>query len=399
MAPVCAPVIRHGGVVFADGTILDVGETQSLQERHPDALIIDRPGCTILPGLVNPHVHLELSGLTRKPCPSTFVDWLGDLIGVVPGDEESTQRFVARSIAIGVEQCLRFGVTCVGDITANCSLTRPLLAGAPIRVVSFGEVRAMAQRRLLLEDRLAKAVDATHASDRLRIGVSPHAPYSVEEHGYRRCVEESSARKMPLATHLAETQAEATFLANHDGPFRQLWDRLGAWDQEVKTFRGGPIRFAKSVGLLDHSTLLAHVNYCDDAEMDLIADGNASVVYCPRTHAYFCHPPHRWREMLARGINVAVGTDSCASSPDLNLIDDLRLLRTLAPDLPADRLWEMITIRSARAIQMEHLVGTLAVGKAADMVLFSPAGDDALAEILDEGKLPTEVWIDGTLAG
>ena len=399
VAPICAPVIRHGGVVFEDGTVLDVGEPQSLQERYPDARIIDRPGCTILPGLVNPHAHLELSGLARKPRPPSFVDWLWDLIGAVPGDEESTQRFVARSIAIGAEQCLRFGVTCVGDITANCPLARPLLAGAPIRVVSFGEVRAMAQRRLLLEDRLAKAVDVTYASDRLGIGVSPHAPYSVEEQGYRRCVDESSARKMPLATHLAETQDEATFLVNHDGPFRQLWDRLGAWDQKVPLFRGGPIRFAKSVGLLDHSTLLAHVNYCDDAEMDLIADGNASVVYCPRTHAYFCNPPHRWREMLLRGINVAVGTDSCASSPDLNLVDDLRLLRSLAPDVPAHRLWEMITIRSARAIQMEHLVGTLAAGKAADIVLFPAAGDDPLAEILDQGKLPTEVWIGGALTG
>ena len=397
VAPICAPAIRNGGVVFDDGTILDVRKTQSLQETYPDARIIDRPGCTILPGLVNPHVHLELSGLARKPCPSSFVGWLWDLIGAVPGDE-STQRFVTRSIAIGVEQCLRFGVTCVGDITANCSLTRPLLAGAPIRVVSFGEVRAMGQRRLLLEDRLAKAVDATHASDRLRIGVSPHAPYSVEEQGYRRCVEESIAREILLATHLAETQDEATFLANHGGPLRQLWDRLGAWDRKVPTFGGGPVRFAKSVGLLDHSTLLAHVNYCDDAEMKMIADGNASVVYCPRTHAYFGHPPHRWREMLARGINVAVGTDSCASSPDLNLVGDIRLLRALVPDLPVHRLWEMVTVRSARAILMEDRVGTLAAGKAADMVLFPAEGDDPLAEILDEGKSPTEVWIDGTPA-
>lgn len=376
-----------------------MGESRSLLERYSDVRIIDRPGCTILPGLVNPHVHLELSSLAPKRCPSSFVDWLWDLITVMPGDEESTQRFVARSISIGVEQCVRFGVTSVGDITAHCSLTRPLLAGAPIRVVSFGEVRAMAQRRPLLEDRMAKAVDATHVSDRLRIGVSPHAPYSVEEHGYRRCVEESSAREIPLATHLAETHDEATFLVNHDGPFRQLWDRLGAWDQEVPTFRGGPIRFAKSIGLLDNSALLAHVNYCDEAEMDLLSHGNASVIYCPRTHAYFGHPPHRWREMLSGGINVAVGTDSCASSPDLNLVDDLRVLRTLAPDLPAGRLWEMITVRSARAIRMEQKVGSLAAGKAADFVLFPATGDDPLAEILDEGKLPTEVWIGGALAG
>ena len=109
---------------------------------------------------------------------------------------------------------------------------------------------------------------------------------------------------MPLATHLAETPDEATFLADHTGPFRDLWSYIGAWDQDVPSFAGGAIRFAKATGLLDYPTLLAHVNYCDDAEMELLAQSKASVVYCPRTHAYFAHPPHRFREMLASGINV-----------------------------------------------------------------------------------------------
>src|SRR5207302_10539659 len=110
---------------------------------------------------------------------------------------------------------------------------------------------------------------------------------------------------------------------------------------------------ANAIGLLDYPTVLAHVNYCDDVDLDLLARGRAGVVYTPRTHAYFGHPPHRWRDMLARGINVAVGTDSCASSPDLNLVDDLRLLHRLAPEVPAQTLWEMATIRGARAIGRE----------------------------------------------
>ena len=393
------PAIREGGVVFAAGTILDVGKARSLHTRHPDAIVIDHPGCTILPGLVNAHVHLELSGLPPKPRPRRFIDWLWDLVPTGPLDEQAARQSVTRSLTIGVEQCLRFGVTCVGDVTAHCSLTRSFLAGGPLRVVSYGEVRAMAQRRRLLEERIADAIDTTNASDRLRIGVSPHAPYSVEPHGYRRCLAEARTRGLPLATHLAETDDEAPFLADHAGPLRELWDRLGAWDHDVPTFSGGPIRFAHSIGLLDYPTALAHVNHCDNAEMDLLAAAKASVVYCPRTHAFFGHPPHRWREMLARGINVAVGTDSCASSPDLNLVDDLRVLRRLAPDLPADRLWEMATVRSARAIRMDRLVGTLTRGKAADFVLFLAAGNDPLAEILDEGKLPAALWIGGTPAG
>ena len=155
----------------------------------------------------------------------------------------------------------------------------------------------------------------------------------------------------------------------------------------IATFEGGPIRFAQSLGLLDYEpTLLAHVNYCDDAEMELLARGRASVVYCPRTHAYFGHPPHRWRAMLARGVNVAVGTDSTASSPDLNLVDDLRLLHRIAPEHPAEDLWRMATSRAAKALGC-HDVGSLSPGGLADVVAFHAGSDDPLREILEEERL------------
>jgi cytosine/adenosine deaminase-related metal-dependent hydrolase len=153
----------------------------------------------------------------------------------------------------------------------------------------------------------------------------------------------------------------------------------------------------QSVGLLDlPAALLAHVNYCDDAELDLLARGRASVAYCPRTHAWFGHPPHRWREMLARGINVAVGTDSCASSPDLNLVDDLRLLHQLAPDVGPAALWELATVNAAKALGAERDVGTITAGKAADLAIFPTRGDEPLRHVLENFMLPAAVWAAGS---
>ena len=122
---------------------------------------------------------------------------------------------------------------------------------------------------------------------------------------------------------------------------------------------------------------------------------DAGVVWCPRTHAYFGHAPHRWRDMLARGINVCVGTDSRASSPDLNLVDDLRLMHRQAPEVTPATLWEMATIRGARALGMERGWGTLAAGKNADCVVFPATTDDPLREILQRQVLPLAVWADG----
>jgi cytosine/adenosine deaminase-related metal-dependent hydrolase len=276
--------------------------------------------------------------------------------------------------------------------------TRPILQNGPLRVTSYGEIQAMARRRNLLSERFAVATDISMESEWLRIGITPHAPYTVEAEGYTKCLAFAREQDRPFATHLAETSDEGNFLENHAGPFRDLWEiGVNAWDDQVGRFVGGPIRFAQKLGLFDYPSLLAHVNYCDDAELAILAKGKASVVYCPRTHRYFGHPPHRWREMLASGINVAVGTDSCASSPDLNLVDDLRLLRKIAPEISPEIIWEMATLRGARAIGAEQNVGSLSMGKAADAVVFPIKTGEPLLEILESTVQPTAVWIAGEL--
>ncbi|HZL36183.1 MAG TPA: amidohydrolase family protein [Tepidisphaeraceae bacterium] len=389
------PSIRDGAIAFADGIILTVGTASDVRQAFPRARVHDLGQSALLPGLVNAHVHLELSALSPGEKPAGFVDWLKRLVPASPPSWDGAQAFARGGVEAGVQQCLRFGVTTIGDISRQCAVTRQMLKNTPLRVVSYGEVQAMAQRRGFLHERLETAADRTHQTDRLRVGVSPHAPYSVEIEGFRRCLQVAGAGQLPLATHLAESAEEAPFLTHHHGPFRELWRHLGAWDEQVPFFPGGPIRFAREIGLLDYPTLLAHVNYCDDDELAMLAAGHASVVYCPRTHAYFGHPPHRWRDMLARGINVALGTDSCASSPDLNLLDDLRLLHRIAPDFPPGQLWELATVRAARAIGCENQVGSLAIGKAADFAIFDAPSDDPMREILQNDRLPNEVWING----
>ena len=391
VAPMTGPVLRDAAVAFVDGRVAAVGPVADVARSFPHADRHDLGDTVVLPGLVNAHVHLELSHLRPGPPPTSFVGWLTDLMSrAAPGDP-------AVAAAAGAAESLHFGVTAVGDVTAFPAATRPVVAASGLAGVSYGEVRAMAGRRSFLEPRLAAAAEPV-ASDRLRPGVSPHAPYSVELDGYRRCLAVAWERGLPLSTHLAETADEATFLADHAGPFRELWHLLDAWTADVPTFAGGPIRLATSLGLLDHPLAsLAHVNHCDDAELAMLAAGRASVVYCPRTHAYFGRPPHRWRDLLAAGVNVAVGTDSRASSPDLNLVDDLRLLRRLAPDVPALQLWAMATTRAAAAIGRTD-VGRLTVGSAADAVAFPARSDNPLAEVLDGGSTPAAVWAAGRQA-
>lgn len=395
VAPINRSPIADGGVVFEAGRILSVGKAHELREQFPDVDRIDFLNCTVLPGLINAHTHLELSQLKCAAPAGRFIDWLGRLVPnpSMPLDQQTDA--IAAATRTGIEQSLRFGVTTVGDISRFCSITRQVLQNSALRSVSYGEVLAMGQRRGLLEERLAKAADPFFQNDLLSTGITPHAPYSIEAHGYRRCLEVAKCRGLPLTTHLAETRDEMPFLSEQSGPFRELWERIGGWDRLVNRFAGGPIRYAAELGLMDYPTSFAHVNYCDDDELGILARSKTSVVYCPRTHAYFGHPPHRWRDMLAAGINVAVGTDSCASSPDLNLVDDLRLMHQLALDVAPDVLWEMATVRAAKALGLSEQIGSIAAGKNADLVAFPTITNFPLREILEKPILPTARWIAG----
>lgn len=396
VAPMNGPVVRDGGVVVRGTAVRAVGPAAGLRRGHPDAVEEDLGAALLLPGLVNAHTHLELTDLKPGPPPATFTGWLKRMISELGSRRDVDE--VLPAAARGTRQCLRFGSTTAGNIVSHPAGDQAV--GTGVRGVSFREVRGMAGRRGQLQHLVFRATIPESGNDKRRLGISPHAPYSVEIDGYRRCLSVARQLDLSLATHLAESPDEGQFLAEHTGPFRDLWEWLGMWDDRVPKFAGGPIRFAEAIGLLDYPSVLAHVNYCDDAEMDLLAAGRASVVYCPRTHAYFGHPPHRWREMLARGINVAVGTDSCASSPDLNLVDDLRLVHRLAPDVPAATLWEMATVRGARALRMDDQVGTIGVGKAADLVAFAVSGyDDPLTEVLEAEGLPLRVWVAGEPVG
>ena len=393
VAPMNGPPIRDAALVIEDGRVVAVGRDADLRRGHPDVAVIELGDAIIVPGLVNAHTHLELTSVGQLPAPASLVDWILALRDRMTGVGE-VEAFVRASTQEGVRQCLRFGVTAVGDVTLNPAVTRPILGHAKLGGVSYGEVLGMAGRVAQMQGRIAAAIQPTLSAGGPRIGIEPHAPYSLDLNGYERCLALARERELPLATHLAETPDEAAFLADHSGEFRRLWAALGDWRDDVTRADGGPIRAMSRMGLLAYPALLAHVNYADDEELSLLAAGRASVVYCPRTHAYFRHPPHRFAEMLDRGINVAIGTDSVASSGDLNLLADLRLAHRRRPELSAESLWKLVTVNGAAALR-DDSIGQLKPGSRADFGVFDVTGDAPLLELLEEDRLPRETWVTG----
>src|SRR5439155_25272393 len=146
---------------------------KSLAAAHPDVQRVDLGAAIVLPGLINAHTHLELSSCAAGDSPASFVDWIVSMprrIGRAPN--QRADELFAASTRMGIEQCLRFGVTCVGDISQQMHVTRPILRDSPIRAVSYGEVIGLGRRRGRFEELLPMALDDRNASKRLRIGLS-----------------------------------------------------------------------------------------------------------------------------------------------------------------------------------------------------------------------------------
>lgn len=396
VVPITTPPVRCGGVLVRDGVIRAVGRAATLARRRRHLEEIDLGDSVLLPGLVNPHVHLELSHCDANRSKGlSFVDWILALGRQLDRDSPDFTDRIARATAAGAMECLRSGVTCVGDISQQVAVTRAVLRDGPLRVVSFGEALGLAKLRDRFEQQRARALDLSDESAFLRCGLSPHAPYTVDEQGLRDCVRDAHDARRPLAIHLAETSDEADFTFHLGGAFRELWERIGSWRDDVPCPGVGPIELAERTGLLSAGSLLAHVNHVNDAELEWLSRRPSSVVYCPRTHAYFGHPPHRWQEMLARGINVALGTDSRASTPDLDLIREVRQARLLAPDLPAVELLKLVTIRAAHAIGQCSRVGSLTPGLCADFAVFPREGTMPMDALLREPLACRSTWIAG----
>ncbi len=408
VAPLDGPVIENGALAVRAERIELVGKLAEARRRASEATVIDVGDVVLLAGFVNAHTHLELSHLRGRVKPRSaaelpdtsnppLIDWLRRLMGIAPASDDVAT--VEASVRDGLAASLAAGVTTIGDITRLPAVTRPILTRGPIRVVSFGEVIAIGNRRHLLEPRLAAAVDSTHRSDTLSVALSPHSAYTVEPDGLKRCAKAATERGLRVCIHVAESREEEEFTLTASGAFRSYLAGLGVWDDAVPASGQMPIELLDGCGLLTSATLLAHANYVTESDIDLLAERRAHVAYCPRTHSAFGHEPHPWLKLAARDVHVCLGTDSLASNPSLSILDELRFLHACDPSLQKDHRFLAIgSLRGAAALGLDHIIGTLTAGKLADIVsipLETGGSADPLINILESHRQPSAVWIGG----
>jgi cytosine/adenosine deaminase-related metal-dependent hydrolase len=362
VVPVEGPPIEGGAVAIENGRIVAVGSTAELGStvHFPEAILV--------PGFVNAHSHLEYAVY------GGFGDGLGDFAEWITQHVERKARIgwddfvdIAR---LGAAQCLASGVTTVGDCSysgAAAIACAELGLRATVYLEVFGsDVPRALERFARIRDRAAAAF-----SDRVRPGVSPHAPYSVSLDLYAACAELG----LPVATHLSESASEVAYLTTGEGNWSAYRDLL------VKPPGTTGTRLLAAHGLLGARVVAAHGVWLDPEEIELLAATRTGVAHCPRSNAALGCGIAPLAELRAAAVHVGIGTDSPASAPSFDFFEELRAAllsaraRASRPDvLTAAETLELATLGSARALGLEPEIGSLVPGKRADLAVVSLAG-------------------------
>jgi len=362
---------RPGAVLVECGKVVAAGPPESLPaDAVASARRIDLPGKLLLPAMVNAHTHLELTDLGPQPYDPAggFVGWVKMLRGirVSPRQTDSLDESGAPGCHTWATiHALHSGIQAVGDIASSQSYAMSL-TDCPLDGVFYLEMFG-----------IGSPLDgaALAAIEQVEVGLQPHAPYSAGPALFYA----ASRTGRPVSTHLAETLEEAEFIASGTGPWLDYLQQIGKWDDRFAQHYGhslSPVRWMRPY--LEHAAadggwLVAHCNYVSDEDIQILADTNTSVAYCPIASEYFGHTGHRYRDMLEAGVNVCLGTDSivCARPDDPQPLGLLSAMRRLYERDAADpdTLLRMATVNGARALRMPGTNATLQPGAPAKFAL------------------------------
>ena len=390
--PMTGPPIRGGRVDVARQRVVSVGPSTASDTAEP---VLDLGAAVILPALVNAHTHLELSGLRGDVPPAESMPaWVDRLLG--QRGQSGTPQPADMLRAVGESHASGTGL--LGDIS-NTLASVPILEQAGVSARVFREVLGFPDAGAeTLVDTAEAALTACGALTSVRLGLAAHAPYSVGPALFGAL--DRAIRRRPAAprcVHLAESPEELQFLRGGVGPWRELLDSIGRWNPDWAPPGCGPVEYLDSLGWLRQDLVAVHGVQLTDTELARLADRGVTLVTCPRSNRWTGVGDPPIDRFFQSGVRLAVGTDSLASAPDLNLFAELASMRRCAPSVPARRLLTCATSAGADALGFGDAYGRIAPGRRAALISVSlPAGISDVEEYLVNGITADQVqWLEG----
>ena len=373
--PISTPAIPHGTVAVAHGRIAYVGP----RAGAPPGEDVELGASVLMPGLVNAHTHLELTVMRGFLEDLDFAAWIRRL--VTARREVLSRDMLLDSARLGLEEGLLAGITTYAD-TCDSGVVFDAMLERGVRGIMYQEVFGPAPA--VCDDAVAELKTKVAAlrerqTPLVRVGVSPHAPYTVSDRLFAATARYAIQAGLPMAVHIAESEAEQRLVIEGRGDFADTLIERGI---RVEERARSPIQLLRGLRVLDAQPLLIHCVHADATDVHAIAASGCSVAHCPASNAKLGHGVAPLTDFLEAGIRVGLGSDSVASNNRMSILGEAWLAalqqraRIRRPGaVTAARAIRLATIGGARALGIDAEVGSLEVGKAADLAAFALDAD------------------------
>lgn len=347
-----------GAVAIRDETIAAVGPASAIEQDYTAARVLDVGGCVVLPGLINAHTHAAMTLFRGLADDLPLMQWLQNHI--FPAEQKLTEEWVYWGAMLACAEMILAGTTTFCDMYLFEHRVAEAARDAGMRAL-VGEVLydfpsphyGPVDQGLRFTDQL---IQKWSGHPRVRIAVEPHALYTCSPDLLTRCRELAERHRVPLITHLSENEAEV----------QQIQERYGR----------RPVSHLERLGLLDQHLIADHCVALNERDMELLAEHRVQVVHNPESNMKLSSGIAPVPRLLELGVNVALGTDGCASNNDLNLFGEmgtcakLHKVATLDPTvIPAATALAMATRNGAKALGLGGKVGMLREGLLADLIV------------------------------
>jgi cytosine/adenosine deaminase-related metal-dependent hydrolase len=373
---------NRSAVVIKNGIVVGVGSTPNILKKFPRHQVIRLERSVLIPGLINVHTHLELLPLLETLRSKAFPDWV---LNLIKAKKELTSDDYKTAAENNIKDLIQTGTTTVAEICTH-NVSPAILKNAGLRSIIFHEVISMNPMTPMtgLSSRLSRP------SSLIRSGLSPHAPHTVSEKVLFEIKELAMRKKLPLCMHVAESKDEIRLLQRKKNDFEKLY-RIAGWDLSWAPLAESPFVYLHKLGMLGPRFLAVHAVQATDGDIGIIRTSRTPIAHCPRSNRETGVGRMRLKEFLDAGITVGLGTDSLASSPSLNMWDEMRYaLKIHKKDgITARDIFTLATLGGAKALGLDKEIGSLEPGKRADIVAVPlPAKDtgDIYSDLLREMK-------------
>jgi len=398
LLPVTSPPVLDGAVSVENGAIVGAGSRKDVLEAAGDGAEIRELGdAAILPGLVNAHAHVDLSWMGEDPPPKgDFAAWVRGLLERKAEEDPERARKAAQT---GIDSMLARGIVAVGDIS-NDTWVVPLLVRSALEGVSFQEVYGFrtedAEKWMLAVayrlETLAGNAEVAAAGKRWRVVPTAHGPHTTSPQLIRMLAARASASGEPISIHVAESAGEVDLIRDGSGPFPDLLREREMWDANFEPRGHTPVEHLDRLGALSGGTLEVHCVHLTQADHSRLQMRGTTMVTCPRSNQALGVGTAPVPQLMAQGIPVALGTDSLASVPDLDLLAEMATLLEEHSTLTPRAVLRMATLNGAVALGLGDRLGSIEPGKS-DRLVVVPLSCDNDHPVTAVCANPAEIYL------